>query len=199
MGLQTVCRCSVDDVIADAKALLEARELILRTPFRRTFAIADMSDVKAAGGQLRLSVGSSAVTLQLGQVAAEKWAKKIASPPPSLAQKLGIGHASPAFPIGEIDEPALLDVLDGHTAGPGTAKISLAVVRDAEQLSQAVTSHEAAMGKAPIWLVYGKGTSAIVGEMLVRQTMRARGYRDTKVSAVSLTLSATRYSLRQDW
>lgn len=194
MGLEAVCRCSIDDVSADAKVLLEAGELILRAPFRRSLPISDLRDIKTAGGELRFSVGSCAVSLQLGPEIAEKWAKRIASPPPSLAQKLGIGHRSPAYLIGEIDEPVLLDVLDGHTAGPGTAKLSLAVIHDAEHLSQVVSLHEAAMGEAPIWLVYGKGRSATVGEMLVRQTMRARGYRDTKVSAVSATLTAARYS-----
>ena len=46
----------------------------------------------------------------------------------------------------------------------------------------------------PIWIVHGKGPRAPFGEGPVRRLMREAGYRDTKVSAVSDDLSATRYS-----
>ena len=49
---------------------------------------------------------------------------------------------------------------------------------------------------APLWIIHGKGKAATFGEAPVRALMRARGFIDTKVSAVSDTLSATRYARR---
>jgi len=45
-------------------------------------------------------------------------------------------------------------------------------------------------------VVHGKGARSAFGETAVRRIMREAGYKDTKVSAVSDTLSATRYSRR---
>jgi len=196
MGLEAVCQCRVDDVSAEAKVLLEARELIVRKPFRRTIKIDEMADVEAVGDLLRFSHGASSVVLELGAAVAEKWARKISSPPPSLGQKLGIGHSSPVFVIGSVEDPMLVDVLDGHSADSGTAVMSLATVHTDRELRHVLAVHEAAMGKAPIWIVYAKGPAATFGETSVRQRMRAKGYRDTKVSAVSTELSAARFAPR---
>ena len=194
MGLEAVCNCRVDDVAADAKVLLEAAELIIRAPFRKKFALADLTGVQVAGEELRFRAGASSVALQLGTETAAKWARKITTPSPSLGQKLGIGHASPAFVIGPVEDPILLEVLDGHTADAASAKLSIAVVSNSAQLDAALTAHAALMAKAPIWIVHGKGPSASFGEAAVRNHMRCHRYRDTKVSAVSATLTATRYS-----
>lgn len=194
MGLETVCLCRVDDLSGEAKVLLEPHEMILRAPFRLSIKIGDMTKVEAVGDELRLSTGSAVVVLVLGAATASKWATRIATPPPSLAKKLGIGHSAPAFVIGRVDEPALLDALEQHTAEPPLAKLSLAVVHDASELGRALAVHDGAMGTAPIWVVHEKGPNATFGEGPVRTLMRDRGFRDTKVSAVSTTLTATRYS-----
>jgi hypothetical protein len=194
MGLEAVCECHIDGVSAEAKVLLEAVELIIRAPFRRTFKVADLTEVEVVGEALRFRAGGSFVALYLGAVTAGKWAKRIRTPPPGLGQKLGIGHASLAFVIGAVDEPVLLEVLDGHTAPAAAAKLSLAVVGDDAQLDAAVATHEASNAGVPIWIIHGKGPTATFGETPVRHRMRSLGYRDTKVSAVSATLSATRYS-----
>lgn len=194
MGLEAVCNCRIDDTAADAKVLLEAAELILRAPFRRTFRRAGLADVEVVGDDLRLRSGASVIVLRLGAAVAAKWAGKILAPAPSLGRKLGIGHASPAFVIGAVEEPALVEALAGHTADAGSAKLGLAVVGDAAQLDAALAAHRALEPGSPLWIVYGKGAGAPFGEAAVRQHMRRQGYRDTKVSAVSAGLSATRYS-----
>ncbi len=55
--------------------------------------------------------------------------------------------------------------------------------------------HETLSVGRPIWLVYSKGAKAAFGERAVREGMRSAGYKDTKVTAVSDTLNATRYAL----
>lgn len=195
MGLETICICRVDAESAEAKALLESRELILRAPFRRTIAIAAMRTVRVEGDALLIETGDSRIALMLGAASAAKWAKKILTPAPSLAQKLGIGHASPAFVIGEVDDPALTEALEGHGAGPDAAKLSIAIVGDAAALDAALARHAALPAGSPIWIVHAKGPKAAFGDTAVRSQMRALGYRDSKSSAVSDTLSATRYAL----
>lgn len=194
VGLEAVCMCRVDNIDAETKVLLESAELIIRAPFRQTIKIADMHDVQAVKHELQFQVGRRNVAISLGPEAAAKWAKKIAAPPPVLGQKLGIGHSSPAFVIGRIEEPKLLDVLDGHSTNATIAKLSLAVVHDAAELDAALTAHAALKPGSPIWIVHGKGPGATFGEAPVRSYMRAQGFRDTKVSAVSEALTATRYS-----
>lgn len=194
MGLEANCSCCVDGETAEAKALLESRELILRAPFKRSFPIAAMRDVRAEGDELHFTAAGSAVMLRLGAVA-PKWAKKILTPAPSLASKLGIGHAAPAYVIGEISDAALADALDGHSAPADAAKLSVAVVANSAELDAALVRHAELPRGSHIWVIHGKGPKAAFGDNAVRAHMRALGYRDSKSSAVSDALSATRYAL----
>jgi len=47
-----------------------------------------------------------------------------------------------------------------------------------------------------VWIVHRKGKGAQLGDTAIRAALRTRGYIDTKVSAVSDSSSATRYTLR---
>lgn len=194
MGLEAICTCGVDGERAEAKALLESRELILRAPFRRSFPIAAIRDVRVEGDELRFNAGDHMVTLTLG-AAAPRWAKKILTPAPSLASKLGIGHASLAHVIGAVTDEALAEALDGHSAPAASAKLSVAIVDGAEALDAALQAHAALPAGSHIWVIHGKGPKAAFGDNAVRAHMRALGYRDSKSSAVSDALSATRYAL----
>jgi hypothetical protein len=195
LGLEAICTCTVDGETAEAKALLESHELILRAPFRRTVRITSMRAVRVAGEALLIDTDDVRISLDLGAATAAKWAKKLLTPAPSLAQKLGIGHAHPALVIGEVSDPALAEALEGHSAPAGSAKLSVAIVGSGAELDDALTRHAALPSGSHIWVVHGKGPKAIFGDTPVRAHMRALGYRDSKVSAVSDTLSATRYSL----
>lgn len=194
MGLEAICACTVDGETAEAKALLESRELIVRAPFKRSFAIGAMTDVRAEGDELSFIADGSRVALILG-AAAPRWAKKILTPAPSLASKLGIGHASPALVIGPVSDEALAEALDGHSAPAARAKLSVAIVSSADDLDAALTQHAALPRGSFIWVIHGKGAKAAYGDNAVRSHMRALGYRDSKSSAVSDALSATRYAL----
>ena len=195
MGLEAICACRVDGETAEAKALLESRELILRSPFRRNIAVAEIADVRVEGDELLLRAQGSEIALSLGAMAATKWAKKIVTPAPSLASTLGIGHASMAFVIGNVTDDALAEALDGHSAPIESAKLSVAVVRNTAELDEALVRHADLPKGSHIWVIHGKGPKAQFGDNAVRAHMRALGYRDSKSSAVSDTLSATRYSL----
>jgi len=198
MGLEAQCTCRLNDSSGEVRVLLETRELILRGELKRKFPIATIAQIRVDGDDLRFRAGKEKVALALGAALAERWAKKLAAPPRTLAQKLGIGQASKAFVIGAREDPALRDALaDAAAAGPEEAKLSLAVVMDAEALDQALRAHDALPSSAPIWIVYRKGSSAAFGEAAVRRIMRAAGYIDSKVSAVFDAFSAARYGRRK--
>ena len=129
---------------------------------------------------------------------ARSWAIKILTPAPSLAKKLGVGPACKAQVIGSLEDPALREVLTGSVVvdDDDAAGLSLAVVANQGALDRALGIHAATLTHKPIWIVHGKGPHAAFGEGAVRRHMRAVGYMDTKASAVSDTLSATRYSRR---
>ena len=196
MGLEANCSVRLDGETADTKALLESKELILRAPFRKTILIADIDDVRIEGDDLHIKTATSALILALGAATATKWAKKIATPAPSLAAKLGIGHDSPAFVIGPIDDDALIEALDQHSAPAAQARLSLAVVTDIAMLDAALAAHDALPDGAPIWIVNVKGPKSPLGDNAIREHMRAIGYRDSKTSGVSDRHSATRYARR---
>ncbi|GLS20633.1 hypothetical protein GCM10007874_36500 [Labrys miyagiensis] len=195
MGREALVPCRWNGRCAEVKALLESRELILRGGLKGRFAIAEMSEIGAEGEELHFRVGEDSLALALGADLATSWAKKLATPPPSLAQKLGIGKEARVLVIGEATEPTLIEALaDARATDAKAAQLSLAIVTSATELATAVTFHEALPAGAPIWIVHGKGPHAAFGEAPVRRVMREAGYRDNKVSAVSQTLSATRYA-----
>jgi hypothetical protein len=198
MGLEARCTCRLNDGSGEVRALLETRELILRGELKRKFPIATISQIRVDGGDLCFRVGKEKVALKLGAAVAGRWAKKLAAPPRTLAQKLGIAPSSKALVIGAVEDAALRDALAGsEAAGPDEAKLSLAVVTDAAALDCALEIHASLPSGAPIWVVYAKGSRAVFGEASVRAIMRATGYIDSKVSAVSDALSATRYGRRK--
>jgi hypothetical protein len=63
-------------------------------------------------------------------------------------------------------------------------------------LTHALHLHQSLPPGTPIWIVHGKGPNVLFGEGPVRKLMRDAGYKDNKVSGVSDTLTATRYTRR---
>jgi hypothetical protein len=195
MGLEAKCRGRWRGGSGEIKALLETHELIIRGALKGRFAIADLREVRVEGRDLCFTIAGQEIALALGADVATRWAKKIATPPPSLAKKLGVGPLSKILVIGSLNEPALREALDGNTATRvAEAQLSLAVVKDETMLDDALRAHQSLPSDRPIWIVYQKGPRAVFGEGAVRQRMRHAGYMDNKVSAVSDGLSAMRYA-----
>jgi len=194
MGLEALCACRWTGGAGRVKALLETRELILRGDLKRTLPIASLADIRVEGDELHFRAGGESWALALGAAPAQRWAKKLTTPPPTLAHKLGIGPDAKARVIGPIEDAALLEALQGAVAAEGEAAgLSIAVVTDEVALSHVLQIHGT---HGPLWLVYAKGPKSRFGEAAVRSLMRAAGYIDVKVSAVSDALSATRYHFR---
>ena len=195
MGREAITLCSTGALQEVLKALLESTELVLRgSVIRRRWPIGTLTNVAPAGDALCFTADGEQVTLQLGSKEAAAWARKIAEPPPSLAQKLGLDTNMPALVLGVVDDETLRSALENVTT-PDAARAGLivAIVRDANDLETAFAQH-ARMHCRHVWMIHRKGKGAHLGDTAIRATCRSRGYIDTKTCAVSKDWTATRYS-----
>ncbi len=101
--------------------------------------------------------------------------------------------------IGEVDEKTLEkaiseakevttrsgDLILARVDTPG--ELTAALMKSADDLSRGV----------PIWFIYPKGPGHALNENIVRSTALAAGIVDTKVAAVSSTLTALRFVKRK--
>jgi hypothetical protein len=158
-----------------------------------------LAGASADGEWLKLPVPGGEVALQLGAKEAASWARKIAAPPPRLADKLGVGPNARVLVIGEVEDPILEEALAPALApSAAIAHLSLAVVERPADLERALAVHaEQMLPDAPIWIVNVKGQASRFGENAIRGDMRALGYVDSKTASVSATLAATRYAKRK--
>ncbi len=189
MGLEAESDIETQGAHYRVKALLESRELILRGEFRRTFKFTDMTNVAVSGDALHFRHGGDDHTLRLPQGRAETWARKMTTPPPSLASKLGISPEKPAFVIGDVTDEALLTALDGNSTGEAAHAACVVMVAE----TPAALPDPGHLPSLPIWIVYPRGVKSALPESIVRTHMRAAGWVDTKTSAVSDRLTALRF------
>ena len=195
MGREVNAPVSFRGATAETRLLLEATELILRAGHKARLARETISAVSAGADGLRLSAAGEPLHAALGEAEAARWATALVTPPPSLASKLGIGPDQPALVLGEIDDAALAAALKhAATADPAAATVVIAMIASAANLDCARAA--AADHALALWCVYPKGPAASFGDAAIRAAMRAAGWIDTKVSAVSAALTATRYTRR---
>jgi hypothetical protein len=195
MGREATCRCKWGAEEGDCKVLLEGHELILRSGIRRRISLSAISSVAARGSNLVFTVGQDQVELRLGVDAAQRWAKAIQTPPPSLAAKLGISRATRLSVVGNIESDELKEAL--AEAAPASEKevdLVLLCVNSQSELQQCFA---AGTYTSPLWIVYPKGANSEVKESGVRDLLRSRGFIDTKVASVSSRLTALRFVQRK--
>jgi hypothetical protein len=195
VGREVRCQCRWNSDSGEVKALLESHEIILRGHFKMHIALSAITEVRVDQEGLRFKVGNDQIILELEASEAVQWARKMTKPPATLREKLGIGVNAKALILGRVKDRELKDALrDVHTRVPAEAKVVVAVVQDEGEVATAAKAYAALPPKSSIWIVHGKGPAAPFGEGRVRESMRARGFMDTKTVAVSATLTATRFS-----
>ncbi len=187
MGLEAESALETHGRTHRVKALLESHELILRGEFKRTFRISDISGVAAHDGVLHFRHDGADYALRLPRP--ETWAKKLTTPPPSLASKLGISPDKPALVIGAVADEMLMAALNGNTTA--TVDMATQVIVVAEM--PAALPEPTGLPALPVWIIYPKGVKSPLPESTVRGHMRAAGWADTKTSAVSERLTALRF------
>lgn len=195
MGREATCHCKWGAEEADCKVLLEGRELIVRLGMRRRVPLSAMAGVAARGGKLVFNVGQDHVELRLGPEAAQRWAKAIASLPPSLASKLGISRATRLSVIGDIQSEELkAAVAEANPARGKEVDLLLICVNSQSEVHQYLKDKTCT---GPLWIVYPKGASSEVKESALRELLRTHGFIDTKVASVSAKLTALRFAKRK--
>lgn len=174
------------------KALLESDGIILRGEIRAKLPRAKLAEWRVQGEDLCLRSGGEALVLTLGAKEAAAWVKALDKPLPSLAAKLGVSEAAPAWVIGgPAPEEIAVAVAGASVPGPEGAAVIVAVLTGPEDLEAAVAAGQA--HGLRVWCVHGKGKGAAVGDTAVRSSFRAAGWMDIKSSAVSEGFSATLY------
>ena len=173
---------------------LEAAGLQISGERRARVPRSAWSHVEAADGVVSFEADGTTYRFELG-AAAPTWATALATPPPSLAEKLGVANGETVAVRGELPRPELDDALAGSPrVPPWEADVVVVVRNDGELESLPVWFRECGIA-SHVWIVHGKGrASTAPGDNAVRAVLRAAGWRDTKVSAVSDDWSATRYS-----
>lgn len=198
MGLEAEGELAHGGQTVHVKALLESHELIFRGAVKRTLKFPDITNPRAINGQLLFESNGEAFALTLPGGQADKWLKKLTTEPPSLAQKLGIDAAHRAMVYGTADDPALLAALQGVTTKERTeAAIGIVVATTPPDLAAGTDALIHALPAAHLWIVFPKGAGSSLPESEVRSHMKALGYVDTKASAVSERLTASRFSPRR--
>lgn len=196
MGREAVSTCQWRGNVAEVKALLEAKEIILRGDIRLRIERSSIEAFSQEEDDLVLMVAGEKLILGLGAKEAGKWRELLLKPLPTLADKLGLSEISKAFVIGTHDDPELVGALqDATVADLADAALLIAVIRDDTDLESAITLAQTRPG-LHIWCVSGKGKFATISDSAIRAAMRARGFADNKTSGISERLTATRYRMK---
>ena len=195
MGRDTETIAHWQGQTAEVRALLESTEIILRGGIQARVARAAITSMSVDQGWLRLMTDHGPLVLELGEGEALRWLAALQKPLPTLAQKLGVSAGCRAFVMGACDDAELLAALNGvQAAALAEAGMIIAVLDAIGDLDAAFAVASSAPGLM-LWCVYPKGR-AVVGDAVVRDYLRGRGYIDSKTCAVSARLTATRYGAR---
>jgi hypothetical protein len=197
MGKEATCNVQIANESAQCKVLLESNEVIVRGPIRRKFAVASVARVQVQGDTLHFHAGIEEVALKLGPARAQSWARKLTTPPPTLAKKLGIDAATQLASMGEFTTPELTAAIaQAASDESGSPDLVLSLVKTVADLNHTLDLYQSLKTHPPIWIVYPKGARKAIGETEIRSTLRRQGFMDTKVASVSTTLTALRFNPR---
>lgn len=180
----------------EGKVLLETSELIFRgADFRLKIALAEMRDVKAANGELRIATRDGALTFEVGP-AAEKWREKILHPK-TRAEKLGVKQGTRVRLLGEF-EPDFVKELRAIKAeiiqtGNSADVVNTFFAASSKSALAAIAKFAKKMkGAEALWIVYPKGRKDI-SETDVIAAGRKADLKDVKVVGFSSTHTALKF------
>ena len=200
MGKEAVCVARVNGKAAQAKAHLDSAELRLSGGHRLIVPLAQLTSVAAHGDALRLALPDAVVELQLGAVAAQRWAHAISNPKSRL-EKLGVRGNERVCVRGITDEAFLDELRDALANAPpavlrGVFDIIFQGVSRTSELAAIARARAHLTPAGALWVVHPKGKAAAVGESDVRAAIARAGLYDAKVVAFSATHTATKAAIR---
>ncbi|HEY0786137.1 MAG TPA: hypothetical protein VGD62_09720, partial [Acidobacteriaceae bacterium] len=193
-GRESRCDCNWDGISAKSRALLESSELILRGGISKRIPFAAMRNVHGLQSDLSFRFDGASVTLRFPWPIAVSWAKRISSPPPALAKKLGISEGTAVLFQGAPSSEELQAALGiGNAASWSNCEVAVAEIHTTEQLDEVLRSATALRDGVSLWTVFRKGRGHAVSETLIRDTARQLGWRDSKVASVSSDWTGLRF------
>lgn len=182
MGNEVTCRVTYDDQVAEAKALLETEELIVRGPIRVKVPLREVKEAVAENGTLVLRWAGHELRVDVGKDA-PKWAEKIRNPK-SVIDKLGVKAGQKVSIVGKLDDGFLGDLRKRtEDISPRLRKASDVIfyaVDRREELDRLASLKASLVPNGAIWVVRPKGTSAITDNDVIAAGKRS-GLVDTKV------------------
>jgi hypothetical protein len=196
MGYDSTCTLTIDGRAFRGTAVLEQKELVFRGDLRLVVPLTAISDAHADGDRLVVVFGGRVLILELG-AQAEKWARRITSPP-SRVDKLGVKAGMRIALVG-MDDEALVDdigakgaVLETRARSKGLNMIFFAAHAPGDLARLAAIAGRLEPAGA-IWLIRAKGRGAPITERESMAAGKQAGLVDVKVVSYSDTHSAEKY------
>ena len=191
MGSEVVTRIEIGRESAEAKALLETEEIIVRGALKARIPFSETRDVAADGGVLRLRWGDRDVRIHVGKDAA-KWAERIRNPK-SILDKLGVKAGQRISVIGSVHDGFLAELekrgIDVSRRLRRENDIVFFAATKREDLARLDDLRRALLPAGAVWVIRPKGTPAI-NDNDVMAAAKSAGLVDVKVARFSATHTA---------
>lgn len=182
--------------IGAGRILIESTEVILRGEVRARVPREAIAAVRVEGDDLVLETARGPMVATVGAGLAEGLARVLLKPVPSLAEKLGLGGGATAGCLWPVTDAVLAAALAGRMAPVAEATLLVAEVLDEAALARLLDALPELAGRH-VWCVNAKGPRPVLPEARIRAALRGAGWIDSKTTAVSDRVSATRYGLRK--
>jgi hypothetical protein len=197
MGYDATCTLNYRGKSTRGTALLEHKELLFRGAARLAIPLAAITSATARDGVLRVEFDGHSAELAIG-AAAEKWAKRITSPPSRL-DKLGIKPTTTAVVLGVKDADFIAEIA-GRASKVSSRKPSVAGsvdvifyrADDRAALEQMATFAKLIKPDGAVWILRPKGRKEITEGDTMAAGKRA-GLVDVKVVSFSDEYSAEKF------
>ena len=189
MGREVRCLVRSGGDEAEAKALLETDEVIVRSPFRLKLPRSDITGTAVDGDRLTIDhAGGPPLVLELGAKEAARWAHDIANPK-TLADKLGVKPGQRVRLVGDAD-PELVGA--GVAADGGEPDVVFLQVDEESDLARIAELRAQIVPDGAIWVIRPKGRADLT-EAMVLGAGRDAGMYDVKTARVSATHTGLKF------
>jgi len=189
MGREVRCLVRSGGDEAEAKALLETDEVIVRSPFRLKVSRSDITGTAVDGDRLTIDhAGGPPLVLELGAKEAAKWAHDIANPK-TVADKLGVKPGQRVRLVGDADREL---VGAGVAADGGEADVVFLQLDEPSDLAHIAELRPQIAPDGAIWVIRPKGRDDLT-EAMVLGAGRDAGMYDVKTARISATHTGLKF------
>jgi hypothetical protein len=196
MGREAEGTIQFQGQVGAGRILVESTEIILRGEVKGRLPRAAILAMRVEGDDLVIDTTGGPLLLTSGPAVAANLMKTLMKPVPTLREKLGVSETARAGLLWPVTDAVLAAALEGVTAPLPKAALAVAEVLDEAALARLMAALPDLAGR-PVWCVNAKGPRPELPEARIREALRSSGWIDSKTTAVSTAVSATRYGLRR--